>query len=116
MGVFPLKNLTIPHVYGSSGVASSFLIVGDHKNGLAKALIEPTQELQDCRRILAVQTTGGSICEQNRGLVDKSARYGHPLLLAARQCTRLMLHPIRNSQNVEDLKKQIGRASCRERV
>ena len=81
----PSNDPAISHVNRSSGVGCGFLIMGDHENSLAKLLIEPTQEFQDRRCILAVKIAGRFVSQQDRRVVDKSPRYGYTLLLTTRE-------------------------------
>ena len=101
----PSKDPAISHVNRSSGVSCGFLIMGDHENSLAKLLIEPTQEFQDRRCILAVEIAGRFVSQQDCRIVDKSPCYGYTLLLTSRERPGLVFHPIGNPQDIEDLIK-----------
>ena len=74
--------------------------MGDHENSLAKLLIEPTQEFQDRRCILAVKIAGRFVSQQDCRIVDKSPCYGYTLLLTSRESPGLVFHPIGNPQDL----------------
>ena len=76
-------------------------VVGHHQHGLAVLAHEPVEQLEDLVRALAVEVAGGLVAEQERGIGHDRARDAHPLLLAAGELPRVVLHAVAEADDVQ---------------
>jgi hypothetical protein len=99
------ENPAIPHANRAPSVASSFLVMRDHEDGLAEPLVQIGQQSKDSLGVLTIEVPGRLIGEQDRGPIHKCPRNCNALLLATGERTGFVLHSICNSQDIQDLLK-----------
>ena len=88
-------------------------VVGDQDDGGAGAL-SSCEEREHVRARLRVEVAGGLVREQDRGLGDERPRDRDPLLLAAGELGRLVVHPVAEAEPLERLagaRVALGRAA-----
>src|SRR5262249_42824019 len=67
------------------------------------ALVQVAQDFENGPGVLAIQVPRWLIGQQNRRVVDERAGDGHSLLLAARKRARLMIQPLRDAEQAQNL-------------
>src|ERR1035437_10378140 len=87
-------------MHGSARIRSRIRIMRDHQNGLPRALIQILDYSKHRGRVMAVKIARRLVRQQDGRLVHNPARDGHTLLLAARERSRLVLHPVGNPQQI----------------
>ncbi len=61
------------------------------------------KQIQDLHTGFAVQRAGWLICKQDGGVIDKSARNRHALLLSTRELTGGVVDPVGKPNSIESL-------------
>src|SRR3954463_2956990 len=90
--IVALRNdTTVAHMGDAMSISRSFRVMRDHHNRLSHALIQIPQNTKYDVRILSIQIASRLIREQSRRLVLHCPSDSHPLLLPARESSRLML-------------------------
>ena len=84
-------------------------VMGDDNQGRAKLVVEFEQQVDDRFGGSGVEIAGRFVGEQNIGQGAKRAGQGDPLLLAAGELTREMLHPIDEANSFEHHARRIRR-------
>ena len=102
MGHSGLEDFAVAHLDGAVCVGGGFGVVGDHEDGLAEALVEVAEEIEDDVGIFGVEIAGGLVGEEDGGTVDDGAGDGDALLLATGECAGLMLHTGFDAEHVQD--------------
>ena len=77
--------------------------MGDEDEGLRLLLVQPTQQIHDIGRGLAVQVARGLVAPHDGGLVHQSPGDGHPLLLTAGEFGWSLVFLIGKANQLQDL-------------
>src|ERR1700691_556410 len=97
-----VHHFAITHVQDSMSVGGGFGIVSDHDDGLAKILVELTQEVQDGFGTFGVEVAGGLVAQDDFWFADNGASERHALLFAAGKFRRLVFEPATQAEQVSD--------------
>ena len=81
----------IPHGDMAMGRRGDVQVVGDHDEGGAVALLDLREQLQDFRRVDAVEIAGGLVGEEHCGIVDEAARDSDALSLAGGELVGVLM-------------------------
>src|SRR2546429_365525 len=76
-------------------------LVRDQQDGDVLLLVQTLENFHDLHAGAAVQVPGRLVGEDNRGVVDQSARNGHALLLASRELRRMVPFPALQAHQLE---------------
>ena len=80
-----------------SGTAREFLVVGDEDEGGAGFGVEVEEKFDDEVAGLGVEISGGFVCEEDLGAIDKGAGDGHTLLLATGKLGGIVMQSLRQT-------------------
>jgi hypothetical protein len=93
----PSNDLTIQQLDASLCPSCEIVIMGDQHNRLA-AVVQVTQDVKDHISGLRIQIAGWLIRKKDVRVVYKRSCYRNPLLLTARELTRVIIEPVTKFQ------------------
>src|SRR5919205_373641 len=95
------NDLSVAHLYDAAAHGGRLRVVRDHDDGLVEAVVHLLKHVQDDCRIFGVEVPRRLVGKDDGGAVDDGARQGDALLLAARECERLVVHLVFELEEAE---------------
>ena len=84
--------MAVAHVDDAVAEGGDFRVVGNQEDGLAEAMVEFSEHIEDQLGVFGVEAAGGFVGQENLGAVDDGARNGDALLLASGKLIGPMVH------------------------
>ena len=98
-----LNNQTVAHVNGTVGLRSKSLVVSNNNESLSVTFAKFEKQLVKFLLVPCVETARRLIGKNNIGVVYKSTRHRHSLLLSARKLKRLVVFAVGKPHESEQL-------------
>src|SRR5438445_1532306 len=112
-----IAELSLVQINRSRRASGRMGIMGHHDDSFAVLPIKRLEQIQDLVTRFAIQVTGWLITQQESWVGDNAAGNADALLLAARECARIMLCPLgkaNHRQSRGDMLLPFGPAEARE--
>ena len=90
------------HVQHPVAHLCEFFIVRDDEEGLSEFFSQPEEQLMEFFGIGRVEVAGGFVGENDLRLVDQCPGYRDALLLTAGKRSGFVIHPVRQSQHLQE--------------